>query len=161
MFTTLISEKPPDSAIDMHVLTQAQADEVKSVLNSDERLNQVLSGESFTLTKMGPWVNGGELVGALAMIELDNPVSYTGSLPRVGIPAKPKSGGDYRIGEVSAQAQGIESLQMLVDLDRRAVADIWIEKATGEVHLDYGDPGPIMRQIYALLFYLRTLLIGE
>ena len=151
----------PDSAIDMPVLTEAQADEVKSVLNSDERLKRVLSGESFTVTKMGPWVNGGELVGALAMIELDNPVSYTGSLPGVGIPAKPKSGGDYRIGEVEAQAEGIESLEMLVDLDRRAVASIQIEKATGEVHLDYGDPGPIMKQVYVILFYLRMLLIGE
>ena len=151
----------PDSDIDMHVLTEAQADEVKSVLNSDERLERVLSGESFTVTKMGPWINGGELVGALAMIELDNPVSYAGSLPSVGIPAKPKSGGDYRIGEIEAQAEGIESLEMLVDLDKRIVASIWIEKATGEVHLDYGDPGPIMRQVYTLLFYLRMLLIGE
>ena len=151
----------PDSAIDIHVLTEAQADEVKSVLNSDERLKRVLSGESFTVTMMGPWINGGELVGALAMIELDNPVSYTGSLPRVGIPSKPKSGGDYRTGEVEAQAEGIESLEMLVDLDRQAVASIWIEKATGEVHLDYGDPGPIMKQVYTLLFYLRMLLIGE
>ena len=151
----------PDSDIDMHVLTEAQADEVKSVLNSDERLKRVLSGESFTVTMMGPWINGGELVGALAMIELDNPVSYTGSLPRVGIPSKPKSGGDYRTGEVEAQAQGIEFLEMLVDLDKRIVASIRIEKATGEVHLDYGDPGPIMRQVYVLLFYLRMLLIGE
>ena len=151
----------PDSAIDMHVLTEAQADEVKSVLNSDERLNQVLSGESFTVTKMGPWINGGEFVGALVKIQLNNSVAYTGSVPGVGIPAEAKSGGDYLTGEVSAQAQGIEALEMLVDLNRRVVASIRIEKATGEVHLDYGDPGPIMKQIYTLLFYLRMLLIGE
>lgn len=126
----------PDSK-DTPVLTEDQVDEVKSVLNSDGRLAEVLSGESFTVTKVGPWEDGEGLIGALVKIELDNPVSYAGSLPAAGFPA---DGRGYHRGEVSARADGIESLEMLVDLDRRIVADIWIEKATGEVYIEHGNP---------------------
>ena len=129
--------KPPDSARDTPVLTEDQIDEVKSILNSDERLKAVLSGESLAVTKIGPWEGGERLIGALVAIELDNPVSYTGSFPAVGFPP---DGGGYRTGEISVQADGIQSLEMLVDLDKRIVASIWIEKATGEVCIDYGKP---------------------
>ena len=129
----------PDSDSDWPVLTESQISEVKSVLNSDERLAAVLSGESFAVTNIGPWVVSDGLVGALVMIELHNPVSYTGSLPTVGSPLVGKG---YLAGEVLAQATGIESLEMLVDLRRRVVADIYIRKATGEVRLDYGMPRP-------------------
>ena len=127
----------PDSE-DISVLTKDQINAVKSVLNSDERLAEVLSGESFTVTNMGPWTNSGnDLLGALVAIELHNPVSYTGSLPAVGFLEDDEG---YIAGEVSARAQGIESLEMLVDLNKRIVADIYIAKAAGEVHLDYGNP---------------------
>lgn len=152
----------PDSAIDIPILTETQANEVKIILNSDERLNLVLSGESFTVTNMGAWVNGGELVGALAMIRLDNPVSYTGFLPGVGIPANAKSGEDYIAGEVWAQAEGIESLETLVDLNRRVAAAIRIEKATGEVRLEYGDPrNPIMGYAHMIRRFTRNMVGGE
>ena len=130
----------PNSASDWPVLTESQISEVKSVLNSDERLAAVLSGEPFAVTRMGPWVVSDGLVGALVLIELDNPVSYTGSLPTVG---SPLVGEGYLAGKVLAQATGIESLEMLVDLKRRVVANIRIERATGEVRLDYGMPRPI------------------
>ena len=126
----------PDSE-DTPVLTKEQIAEAKSVLNTDGRLAEVLSGESFTVTNIGPWEDSERLIGALVKIELDNPVSYTGSLPAVGFPA---DGRGYHRGEVSARADGIESLEMLVDLDRRIVAEIRIDKATGEVHLEYGNP---------------------
>ena len=152
----------PDSDMDTPDLTETQVNEVKIILNSDERLNQVLSGESFTVTNMGPWINGGELVGALAMIRLDNPVSYTGFLPGVGIPPNAKSGEDYIAGEVWAQAEGIESLEMLVDLNRRAAAAIRIEKATGEIRLEYGNPrGPIMGYVHMMRHFIRNMIGGE
>ena len=128
---------PPDSARDVPILTEDQISEAKSVLNSDERLKDMLSGESFAVTKTGPWYDDGGLIGALVMIELDNPVSYTGSFPAVGFPP---DGEGYITGEISVQADGIESLEMMVDLDKRIVANIRIEKATGEVCLDYGNP---------------------
>ena len=130
-------EEVPDSE-DISALTKDQINAVKSVLNSDERLAEVLSGESFTVTNMGPWTNSGDdLLGALVKIELHNPISYTGSLPAVGFLEDDEG---YIAGEVSARAEGIESLEMLVDLNKRIVADIYIAKAAGEVHLDYGNP---------------------
>lgn len=127
----------PDSE-DIPVLTKDQINAVKNVLNSDARLAEVLSGESFTVTNMGPWTNSGDdLLGALVAIELHNPVSYTGSLPAAGFLEDDEG---YIAGEVSARADGIESLEMLVDLNKRIVVDIYIAKATGEVHIDYGKP---------------------
>ena len=161
-----IGDREGEGEVSQHAatpaLTESQANEVKIVLNSDERLNLVLSGESFTVTNMGAWVNGGELVGALALIRLDNPVSYTGFLPGVGIPPNAKSGEDYIAGEVWTQAEGIESLEMLVDLNRRVAAAIRIEKATGEVRLEYEDHrGPIMGYAYMIRHFIRNMAGGE
>ena len=134
---TLVRDAHTPDSEDTPVLTEDQVNEVKSALNTDGRLAEVLSGESFTVTNIGPWEDGEGLIGALVKIELQNPVSYAGSLPAVGFPA---DGRGYHRGEVSARADGIESLEMLVDLDRRIVAEIRIEKATGEVHIEYGNP---------------------
>lgn len=105
-------------------LTENQVEEVKSLLSADPSLKALLAGESYAIRNMGPWTGSDrEFIGALVDVKLDSPVSYDGLLPSRG-------------GQTKWRAQGIESLDILVDLNRGEVASIEIWDAAS-VDIDY------------------------
>ena len=107
-------------------LTENQIEEVKSLLSADRSLKALLAGESYTIRNMGPWTGSDrEFIGALVDVKLDSPVSYDGLLPSRG-------------GQTKWRAEGIESLDILVDLNRGEVASIAIwEAASASVDFRY------------------------
>ena len=107
-------------------LTENQTAEVKSLLSADRSLKALLAGESYTIRNMGPWTGSDrEFIGALVDVKLDSPVSYDGLLPSRG-------------GQTKWRAEGIESLDILVDLNRGEVASIAIwEAASASVDFRY------------------------
>ena len=107
-------------------LTENQIAEVKSLLSADRSLKALLDGESYTIRAMGPWTGSDrEFIGALVDVKLDSPVSYDGLLPSHG-------------GQTKWRAEGIESLDILVDLNRGEVASIEIwDAASASVDFRY------------------------
>lgn len=133
----------PNPAKAVPDLTQSQIGDVTAAVNSNASLKGLLDGGDFTISGMGAWVTGkeSELVGALVVVELDDRVSFNGSLPSVGSydnpPDKPEL---YTPGEpLPTQARGIEELTIMVDLHTREVVSIEISKAE-EVTFDGYDP---------------------
>lgn len=122
-------------------LTESQIEDVKAAVNSDAALKDLLNGVPFTISNMGVWITGKEreLVGALVVVKLDNPVSYDGALPSVesydNPPDKPEL---YAPGEpLPTQARGIEELTILVDLHTREVVSIEISGAAEVTFVGY------------------------
>lgn len=135
-------KEAPNPAREIPDLTENQIAEVKSLLDSDPSLKSLLAGESYTIRQMGPWVSGGEreFIGALVRIGLDNPVDFDGVLPIAESYDKPEDGsGELYVdgGHVQRlQAQGIEVLRILIDLNKDKIVTIDVEKAA-TLHIDY------------------------
>ena len=151
------AREPDNSDREILNLTENHVAEVKSLLSSDPSLNSLLAGESYTIQSMGPWASSGkesEFIGASVYITLDRPVSYDGSLPIVESHAKPEDGSDelYVDSGLSyeLQAEEIESLAILVDLNKNKVVEIEVLKAASEnaerVYTEYIDN--LIRYIY-------------
>ena len=129
----------PAQPVEIPSLTENQVAEVKGILSEDPSLKALLDGESYAIREMDPWLSGEEFIGALVYVELDNPVSYDGFLPSVYSYNRPENGsGELYVGggRTKWRAQGIESLDILVDLNRGEVASIEIWDAAS-ADIDY------------------------
>ena len=153
-------EEPDAPDRELPNLTENQVAEVKSLLSADPSLKSLLAGESYAIESMGPWVSGEEweFIGALAEIALDNPVSYDGFLPTAESYDKPEDGSgelyvdggrSYRL-----RAQGIEKLDILVDLNKGKVVTIEVSKAAS-VNIDYG-----YGEVWSAAVYYAAGLLG-
>ena len=148
----------PDRALPS--LTENQIEKVKSLLSADPSLKALLAGESYATEGMGPWVSGEEweFIGALAEIALDNPVDYEGFLPTAESYDKPEDGSGelYVDGGRSYQlrAQGIEKLDVLVDLNKGKVVTIEVSRAAS-VKIDYG-----YGEVWSAAVYYAAGLLG-
>lgn len=139
-----------DLAEEIPSLTENQIEEVEGILSADPSLKALLAGESYAIMDMGPWLSGGEeweFIGALVDVALDNPVSYDGFLPSVYSYDRPENGSGELYaggGQTKWRAQGIESLIILVDLNKGEVASIEIwEAASVDIDYRYDIPGVI------------------
>jgi hypothetical protein len=120
-------------------LTEDQVADVKDILDSDTRLEAMLSGVSFTIQVMGPWTaHNNKFVGAAVIIELESPISYEGTVPALSSSQPDERSGKLYIdsdGE-SIKADDIESLFISVDLNKMSIVSIQVEKAANIVYLD-------------------------
>ena len=153
-------EEPDDPDRELPSLTENQIEKVKSLLSADPSLKALLAGESYAIEGIGPWVSGEEweFIGALVEIALDSPVDYDGFLPTAESYEKPEDGSgelyvdggrSYRL-----QAQGIEKLDVLVDLNKGKVVTIEVSKAAS-VNIDYG-----YREVWSAAVYYMAGLLG-
>ena len=133
-------EAVPNAARDVPALTEDQVADVKDILDSDTRLEAMLSGVSFTIQVMGPWVAhyDNKFIGAAVIIELESPISYEGTVPALSSSQPDERSGKLYIdsdGE-SIKADDIESLFISVDLNKMSIVSIQVEKAANIVYLD-------------------------
>lgn len=153
-------EEPDDPDRELPSLTENQIEKVKNLLSADPSLKTLLAGESYAIEGIGPWVSGEEweFIGALVGIALDSPVDYEGFLPTAESYEKPEDGSgelyvdggrSYRL-----RAQGIEKLDVLVDLNKGKVVTIEVSKAAS-VNIDYG-----YGEVWSAVVYYAAGMLG-
>jgi len=153
-------EEPDDTDRELPSLTENQIEKVKSLLSADPSLKSLLVGESYAIEGMGPWVSGEEweFIGALVEIAPDSPVDYDGFLPTAESYDKPEDGsGELYVdgGRLyGLQAQGIEKLDVLVDLNKNKVVTIEVSRAAS-VNIDYG-----YGEVWSAAVYYAAGLLG-
>ena len=153
-------EEPDAPDRELPSLTENQIEKVKSLLSADPSLKTLLAGESYAIEGMGPWVSGEEweFIGALVEIAPDSPVDYEGFLPTAESYEKPEDGsGDLYVDggrSYRLRAQGIEKLDVLVDLNKGKVVTIEVSRAAS-VNIDYG-----YGEVWSAAVYYAAGLLG-
>ena len=127
---------------DVPTLTGSEIETAKSIIDNDSTLSGMRLGD-YEVIRTGPWVSGEKKpIGAIAELVLENPVTFRGMVPVVAFEPDEVSGRDYRQGVVEIHAEGIRSLEVLVDLSTEAVAGVEVGDADSFVIVDWPAPKP-------------------
>ena len=127
---------------DVPTLTGSEIETVKSIIDNDSTLSGMRLGD-YAVIRTGPWVSGEKKpIGAIAELVLENPVTFRGMVPVVAFEPDEVSGRDYQQGVVEIHAEGIRSLEVLVDLSTEAVAGVEVGDADSFVIVDWPAPKP-------------------
>lgn len=121
-------EPVPASAKTATELKDIQLEEVQRLLGTETRLETLLDGTPFEVGGIEPWIVGvRELKGAVASLALNKPVTHQGILPSATVDET--GGSSYKDGEALVEAQGLERLYVVIDLDRKKIVSIEVAEA--------------------------------
>jgi hypothetical protein len=102
-------------------LTADQAKTIAGVIASDAHLSKLLSGRSFSTTKIGPWTReDGTLAGAVARLEFPEPVDVIDEeWTTLDAPEPNAAGPIIRMQRLTVR--NMQAMTVLVDLDSRQI----------------------------------------
>ena len=130
-------------ARDVPTLTGSEIETVKSIIHYDATLSAMGLGD-YKFTAIGPWVSGEKRpIGAIAELVLEDPITFRGQVPMVAFEPDEATGRDYKQGIEEIHAEGILSIEVLVDLSREAVAGVEVGDADSFLIIGRAPPFPL------------------
>ena len=108
-------------------LTESQRQEAQRILESDERLGELLGDVSYEITSVGVWHTADlRLIGAGFIISLNEPKTFDQTVwPQVDFAAEAiVAGRDYARLDVQYGVTNVTEIEVLVDLRLREVVEI-------------------------------------